>query len=426
MADTGTRTTRKREHGEGTIYYDAKAGLWRAELMVGRTPDGRVDRRRVKAKTQREARAKLQQLRQQHATGALTEPGAVTVKTFFTDWLETHVRRKSTSTYTQYESLIRVHLLPVLGGKRLKDVQPRHLQALYHALETGGRAAGYERRRLAPGQRHALGLAPKTIRDLHIAVHAGFERAARLQNLIPRNPADAVELPRTPRKKPLRLGVADVQRFLAGTNPASDRRAHLWTFLLNTGLRVSEALALRWELVDLEARSFYVEENLERDHGRRVVAGDPKTMAGYRPVPLTDAALAALRAQHRQQAADRAQLGADYQDNGLVFATSLGTPDNRDNVRRAIKAAARRVGLPNLDAFTTHDTRRLCASILRASGVRIEVAMAILGHRCAAMLLEVYAGALSEEAARAAERFQRYVYGPQEADEGRAPPGGQP
>ena len=94
--------------------------------------------------------------------------------------------------------------------------------------------------------------------------------------------------------------------------------------------------------------------------------------------------------------------------------------------RRSRKAAAHRAGLLDADLFTKHDTRRLCASILRASGVRIEVAMAILGHKNAAILLEVYAGALSEEAARAAERFQRYLYGAQGADESGGPPAGQP
>jgi integrase len=147
-----------------------------------------------------------------------------------------------------------------------------------------------------------------------------------------------------------------------------------------------------------------------------VVAGDPKTAAGYRPVPLTDAALAALVAQRRQQDRERALLAEGYEDRGLVFATGVGTPDSRDNVRRAIKAVARRAALPDAEAFTTHDLRRLCASLLRASGVTIEVAMAILGHRNATMLREVYASALTEETARAAARLQRYLYGEPEAE----------
>ena len=150
---------------------------------------------------------------------------------------------------------------------------------------------------------------------------------------------------------------------------------------------------------------------MERDSAGAAVAGDPKTDAGYRTVPLTDAALAALAAQQRQQERDRARLVEGYDERGLVFATALGTPDSRDNVRRAIKVVALRADLPEAEAFTTHDLRRLCASLLRASGVTVEVAMAILGHKNATMLLEVYATALSEATAEAAVQLQRYLYG---------------
>jgi hypothetical protein len=164
----------RRRHGEGTIYFDAGAGLWRGELMVGRRANGRRDTRKVSTKTQRECRAKLLALRQQHATGVLTEPGLVTVAAFFADWLETYVRRRSPATYVQYESLLRNHLLPALGTKRLRDLQSRHLQELYNALETGDRRAGYARHRPPPGLWHVQGLAPTSVRNLHVAVHAGL------------------------------------------------------------------------------------------------------------------------------------------------------------------------------------------------------------------------------------------------------------
>jgi integrase len=80
----------------------------------------------------------------------------------------------------------------------------------------------------------------------------------------------------------------------------------------------------------------------------------------------------------------------------------------------ACNVAARRAGVTK--EIAPHDVRRVCASILRASGVRIEVAMAILGHKNAAMLLEVYASALSEEAVTAAARFQQFLYGPPPAE----------
>src|SRR5438093_421534 len=92
-----------------------------------------------------------------------------------------------------------------VGGGRGKPratrpggVSPKQLEDLYRALEAGGRNPQYVRR--AKPVQTQRGLAPKTIRGLHIALHSGFERARR-RNLIPRNPADGIELPRAPRRK---------------------------------------------------------------------------------------------------------------------------------------------------------------------------------------------------------------------------------
>ena len=94
-----------------------------------------------------------------------------------------------------------------------------------------------------------------------------------------------------------------------------------------------------------------------------------------------------------------------------LSATAVGTPDNRDNVRRALKLAAGRAGVPAFADLTTHDFRRICASLLVASGVKKPVAMAILGHKNAAMLDEVYASAVTEELMQAARQLQEYVAG---------------
>ena len=143
--------------------------------MVGRRPDGRPDRHKVKAKSRKECLAKLLQLRQELAAGDLADPNRVTVEAFFTEWLEGTVRvRRRASTYRQYKSLLTAHLLPALGRKPLKAVQTKHLDDLYRALEREGRRPGYARKG-APADAQA-GLAPKSIRGLHIAVHSGFER----------------------------------------------------------------------------------------------------------------------------------------------------------------------------------------------------------------------------------------------------------
>ena len=91
------------------------------------------------------------------------------------------------------------------------------------------------------------------------------------------------------------------------------------------------------------------------------------------------------------------------------FATSLGTPFSQRNVLRALKAAVKAANLP--ESLCLHDLRRMTASLLVASGVDIATAAAILGHKHASVLLDVYAQALREPKAKAAARLERALYG---------------
>ena len=130
------------------------------------------------------------------------------------------VRRRA-STYRQYKSLLTAHLFPSLGQKPLKAVQTKHLDELYRALEREGRRPGYGRKGAAADAQP--GLAPKSIRGLHVAVHSGFERAVR-HRLIARNPADGAELPGAAARRELPVGVADVQKLLATATAQAARR----------------------------------------------------------------------------------------------------------------------------------------------------------------------------------------------------------
>jgi integrase len=270
-----------------------------------------------------------------------------------------------------------------------------------------------------------VGAAPKSIRGLHVAVHSGFERAVR-RRLLARNPADGVELPAAPRRRRLAIDVADLQALLAGAAAEAERRkatrlgcssaqwATLWTFLAYTGLRIGEALALRWADVDLDGGWFTTSESLGRGADGGQAIGGTKTAAGDRLVPLTPSALAALRAHRDRQDRLRRALREGYADRGHVFAAATGGPLGPRNALRAFKAAVLRVGLP--DDTTLHDLRRPTASLLVASGVDVATAAAILGHKNASVLLDVYARALQAPKRDAARRLERLLSRREPAD----------
>jgi integrase len=104
--------------------------------------------------------------------------------------------------------------------------------------------------------------------------------------------------------------------------------------LVLTGLRVGELLALRWGNVDVRSRALRVRETVYEGH-----FDQPKTKRGNRTLPIgeeTAEILANLRPSLP---------GPD----DLVFSTCEGLPlDRRNLLRKHVKPAARKLGLPNV------------------------------------------------------------------------------
>ena len=73
--------------------------------------------------------------------------------------------------------------------------------------------------------------------------------------------------------------------------------------------------------------------------------GDTKTQKSRRTLALPQRCVEALRQHHVLQARDRLRAGELWQDHGLVFASTVGTPLSANNVIRAFRAITKKAGL---------------------------------------------------------------------------------
>jgi integrase len=151
--------------------------------------------------------------------------------------------------------------------------------------------------------------------------------------------------------------------------------------LATTGLRISEAIALRW--MDLELRS-QPHVKVRRSIVKGVV-GSPKSRFGWRQIPLgADLAesLCALRPDTARE---------DF----LVFSTARGTPINPGNLRsRVLAPAVRRAGLSNIGF---HAFRHTCASLLIERGLSLLRLQLWMGHHSAAYTIDTYGHLIDDE-----------------------------
>ncbi len=369
----------RRANGEGTIY-QRKDGRFEGALFVP-TPSGARVRRRVYGRTRREVHEKLTALARQVHQGLPVAGTTDSVAVYLRSWLDEVAKRKvRPRTWETYELLIRRHIVPVIGGKRLDRLSPADV------------------RRLLDRKRDE-GLSGSTVRQLHAVLRVALQQAVR-EDQLPRNVARLVEVPTADQLPVQPLSVAEARRLLKAAR--DDRLYALWAVALSVGLRRGEALGLRWQDVDLEAGLLRVEQTLQRVDGRLRFAA-PKTARSRRVVPLPPICVVALSEHRERQDQDRAALGRAWYESGLVFTTSIGTPLEPRNVNRSFETLCERAGVRRI---RLHDLRHTCASLLLAQGVAPRVVMETLGHSQIAVTLNIYTHVMPTVLRDAADRMQ--------------------
>ena len=260
--------------------------------------------------------------------------------------------------------LVRGHIVPAVGHLQLAKLSPQHVQSFIN-------------------DKLAEGLSPRTVQYLHAVLRRALNQALKW-DLLPRNVATLVEPPRVRRPEVQPLTTDQVQIFLEATR--GDRLEALYTLVLAVGLRQGEALGLRWTDLELDGGTLSVRTALQRIGGKLCLV-EPKTARSRRTITLPPVVVSALRLHRARQLQERLLAGANWQDTGLVFTTTIGTPMDARNLTKRFQKALKGAGLPKK---RFHDLRHTCASLLLVQGVHPRVVMEILGHSQMSLTMDTY------------------------------------
>src|SRR5512145_153895 len=162
----------------------------------------------------------------------------------------------------------------------------------------------------------------------------------------------------------------------------------LYLVALRLGLRESELVGLLWTDIDFNARTLQVSGQIQRISGK-LVRTTPKTEKSMRRLPLDDDLIEALQSHWQNQQEERRFLGMEWHEQGLVFASSRGTPLNTRNLIRSFKLMLARAGIPTSVRF--HDLQHTAGSLMLAEGAKLVDVSAVLGHSSPAVTANVYA-----------------------------------
>ena len=360
--------------------YQRADGTWVGSIELGRDAAGRRQRRVVKGRTKAVVLAKLKESEKRIDAGLPVADDRRTTAEYLRWWVDTVLPGTvKASTLVSYRQVIEDWVIPYVGARPLAKLSTVDVRSMLRALDKRG-------------------LSPRTGRYARAVLRRAVQLAV-VDGLIPRNVVSLVE---GPRKGETRLDDAmtgeEATRVLEEAR--GDRLEALAVVVLTLGLRRGEALALRWDGIDLAQGTMKVDGSLGYVSGQGLIVTKPKTAAGARTIPLVGPVAGALREHRRRQAEERLKAGTMWHDGGWVFTTPIGTMIDPANALKWWQDVTERAGLGRR---RMHAARHTAATLMLDRGVPLELVSAVLGHAGLAITADVYARPTADAKRRALE-----------------------
>jgi integrase len=259
------------------------------------------------------------------------------------------------ATKTNYRDVLRLHVIPVLGGKRLKDIGADEVEAVF---------AGMTNRKKPRSGSYQRQAAKAMTRVFNYAI---------ARNLIAESPLGKVVLPSGAPTREIVVPERDTAKLLISEAP-THRLTAFTTIILYTGLRISEVLALRWR------RDIDLTRGVLKVHSGK--GGKPRN--GLIMPPL-DQALRTWSTRLNGERLASVWWAGDQPD--WVLPSEVGTQWETHNARKQFKKYADLIA----PGVTPHSLRHTATTLMFEEGATSAEVSHILGHADVKLALQTYA-----------------------------------
>lgn len=349
-------------------------GSWTITVYLGKDASGKPRQvTKTIRGTKREAQAEMAHMIAERDRGIDLAPERLTVADLAQRWLDTKQPGLASSTAVSYETLLRLHVLPLIGHVGLCNLRPLHIEAIKAGVTKSRRS-------------------PKVALNTFRVLNAMLKQAVRWQ-LTSQNPCDAIDAPRAKRYVAQPPTHEELQRLLAVADETPYGPVARLAVL--TGARQGELLRLRWRDVDWA-------------EGRLTVAGT-KTAGSVRIVDLGGLAMDLLAKHRAAEKEKRLKLGPGAQcgsNDATVVTNIVGKPVDASGLKRTWRRIVRDA---NVGKVRFHDLRHASATYLLRAGVPVQVVSQRLGHTRTSTTTDVYAHVMPGMGREAAEALERQM-----------------
>ena len=306
---------RRNANGEGSRLRKRPDGRWEGRYWI-ETPDGRKRRSAYGATRKECAETLVDAVAAKHDAPVFVATN-IKVAEFFRQYEDAVKDTMKKRSFETCQDITRLHLLPRLGGIKLKALSREHIQRLY-------------------SRKRDQGLSAASVHRIHDVLSSALNHAVRW-GLIAHNVCKEVSTPRIPAPVIRPFSKEEAKRLLVAA--AHSRYYALYMLGVTSGARWGELNGLFWSDLDLDRRVMHIQRALVRGYGEWTLE-EPKTRGSRRSVGLTKKATEALIRHRERQQAEGLSVGGD----ALVFTNIVGKPINPSSfIRRNFKPLLKKV-----------------------------------------------------------------------------------
>ena len=347
---------KRRADGEGNVR-QKRPNLWEARIVAGHKKDGSPIYKYVSGRTQKEAYEKLRELIAEYSNVELTENSRITVEAWMQKWMDEYMMFSiREQTWTSYESVIRLHIIPNLGNKTVASLTTSIVQKFYNKLLSEGKSGSL-------------------VRDAHLILHQAMDVAVK-ENLIAKNPTNGTKIPKVEYKPKNILNETQLEMFMDAI-----KQDELWYDFfyteITTGLRRGELCGLKWCDFNETTGQLNVVRTVTTRKGGGFKAGETKTEKGTRTIYLPPSTVKLL--SERKTKVSSEWIFPNFYNNSK--------PINPATAYSRLKTILKKADLPSV---RFHDLRHTFATHALSSGVDARTLSGILGHTNASFTLDTY------------------------------------
>lgn len=336
-------------------------------------------------KTEKEANKARERTIAELYNGTYVVYANVKVADFMDFWLEDDIKNRTNSheTYYNYCGIVKNHIKPVLGKKKMTGVTRGDIQRLFNMKAE-----------------YSWSVAEQVKTIMNVSFKYGLT-----MKVISSNPVQGVCLPKTRKKKGYRTRNIDTQKtltleqILILLEKSKDTPIHMQVlFNVLMGLRRSEINGAKYSDVDYINRTLKVERQLGRVHNTNKEDFEPntftkqeiglKTESSYREVPIPDYVFETILRERQLYEKNRSRRKREFQDLDYICCSTYGSPRSKGFHWKYYKKLLAENSLPDI---RWHDLRSTFCTLLLKNNFNPKAVSKLMGHAKEIITLDVYA-----------------------------------